>query len=146
MVYVDYYWKDTSMCVEGNGFFIVKCCYESNLRSGVLLSTTGKLVGAKSARSTYLAVVYFHKQNRDLITNVDFLRNLTCVSGCFVKHFSLQWGRNHHLCVRQAEAHRAAGCSQDTPADTQLSSSDGKLDCGKRMSAGTEAVLALQAG
>lgn len=54
MVYVDYYWKETSMCVEGDGFCIVKCCYESNLRWGALLGTTGKLVGAKSASSTWL--------------------------------------------------------------------------------------------
>lgn len=94
----------------------------------------------------HLPVVYFHEQNSDLVTNVDFLRSLRCVSGCFVKHLTLQWGRSHRLCVRQAEGHWAAGSSQGTPADTQLSSSDGKLDCGMQTSPGAEAVLALQAG
>lgn len=64
MVYVGYYWKETSMCVEGDGFCIVKCCSESNLRWGALLGSTGKLVGAKSASSTCL---WFISMSRTVI-------------------------------------------------------------------------------
>jgi len=38
-------------------------------------------------------VVYFHEQNSDFVTNLDFLKSLRCVSGV-VKPLSLRRGRN----------------------------------------------------